>query len=263
MKRFLLILFLVLSLLVSCATTKENPAPQVESPAQQTQVAAPETPVQEEEKISEDSDILVPQEEDAPESEPESEEQPVADQEVAAEETPVAEAAEESVSAIDEQDWSQVISAAPSAPTEEQKPQEEPVQEVPVQAKTETPAAEPVQAKTETPAAEPAKAQTPPAAAAVRPSSFVDKLTALIKKVGNFVADQILLSIGIFVCIGGMIYLIAALVISGRRDRENAKAGSRKTRARDEESEAFNSSSDTDPETDEDFLKRLLGDGNE
>ncbi|MBR6084519.1 MAG: hypothetical protein IKP61_02760 [Spirochaetales bacterium] len=248
MKRFLLILFLVLSLLVSCATK----APKSESPAQQTQSSAIDSPAQEQENSPEEPEVLAPVEEAAAETEPDSEEQPVAEQEVVEETAPVEEAPEETVPVADEQDWSQVISAAPAATVEEQKPQAEPAVE-----------AAPAQTKTEERTAEPAKAQSQVTTAARIPSSLADKLIAFIKKVGTFVADQVLLSIGIFVCIGGFIYLIAALVISGRRDRERAKARSRKKRAMEEESEAFSPSSDTDPETDEDFLKRLLGDGNE
>lgn len=249
MKRFLLILFLVLSLLVSCATK----APKSESPAQQTQSSAiDDSPAQEQENSPEEPEVLAPVEEAAAETEPDSEEQPVVEQEVVEETAPVEEAPEETVPVADEQDWSQVISAAPAATVEEQKPQAEPVVE-----------AAPAQTKTEERTAEPAKAQSQVTTAARRPSSLADKLIAFIKKVGNFVADQVLLSIGIFVCIGGLIYLIAALVISGRRDRERARARSRKKRAMEEDSEAFSPSSDTDPETDEDFLKRLLGDGNE
>ena len=260
MKRVLLVLFLVLSLLVSCASSTKGNDSQTISEQQQTQTTAVETPVPEEDKLSAETEIVVPQEEPAAETEPETEEQPVAEQVIAEEVTPVAEIPEESASVSDELDWSQVISAAPDAAAEETAAEGEQAAPQMEQTVEVAPAQE---KKAETPAPEPVKAQSQPTAAAKRPSSFVDNLTSLIKKVGNFVADQILLSVGIFVCIGGMIYLIAALVISGRRDREKARSGRRNAKSRDEDSESFRPSSDSDPETDEDFLKRLLGDGNE
>ena len=88
-------------------------------------------------------------------------------------------------------------------------------------------------------------------------SSFTDKIISIVKKVGNFVSEQILLSIGLFVCFGGIVYLIVVLAISGRRERQRRPAPARKA---PRENTSFEPGQDKEPQTDDDFLKSLLGD---
>ena len=247
MKRYLLILFVIISLLVSCSSTQVK---QSETPAEKPVTEAPAS----QEKAPEAEEAKEPEavQEEAPEAESPSEEtvveeQPVEEQEVT-EELPAEEAQEtpvEDESASDEQDWSQVIGSAPAeqAPEAQAEPQKAP----------EAPASEPEKEAAEAekaPAREPA--QTPP-----RKASFTDKIISIVKKVGNFISDQILLSIGIFVCFGGIVYLIVVLAISGRRERQKRPAPARKA---PKENTSFEPGQDKEPESDDDFLKSLLGD---
>ena len=247
MKRYLLILFVIISLLVSCSSTQVK---QSETPAEKPVTEAPAS----QEKAPEAEEAKEPEavQEEAPEAESPSEEtvveeQPVEEQEVT-EELPAEEAQEapaEEIPSSDEQDWSQVIGSAPAeqAPEVQAEPQKAP----------EAPASEPEKEAAEAekaPARQPA--QTPP-----KKASFTDKIISIVKKVGNFISDQILLSIGIFVCFGGIVYLIVVLAISGRRERQKRPAPARKA---PKENTSFEPGQDKEPETDDDFLKSLLGD---
>ena len=245
MKRYLLVLFIIISLLVSCSTTKvkqpETPAepPVAEAPAAQETVPAAEEAKEAEAPVEEAPEAEAPAEEEAA-----AEEQPVEEQEVTEEIPAEAEAQEapaEEESTSDEQDWSQVIGSAPA----EQAPQAQPEPEKAPEAS----AAEPAK---EAPKAEKVPAQTP-----ARKSSFTDKIISIVKKVGNFVSEQILLSIGLFVCFGGIVYLIVVLAISGRRERQRRPAPARKA---PRENTSFEPGQDKEPQTDDDFLKSLLGD---
>ena len=245
MKRYLLILFVIISLLVSCSTTKvkqpETPAepPVAEAPAAQETVPAAEEAKEAEAPVEEAPEAEAPAEEEAAAEEQHVEEQEVTEEIPAEAEAQEAPAEEESTS--DEQDWSQVIGSAPA----EQAPQAQPEPEK----APEAPAAEPAK---EAPKAEKVPAQTP-----ARKSSFTDKIISIVKKVGNFVSEQILLSIGLFVCFGGIVYLIVVLAISGRRERQRRPAPARKA---PRENTSFEPGQDKEPQTDDDFLKSLLGD---
>ena len=255
MKRYLLILFVIISLSVSCSSTQvKQPETPAEPPVAEAPAAQEKAPEAEEAKEPESTSEEIPvsgapaEGEDAVAEEAASETQPLEEQEVT-EELP-AEAEEQEVqgeeeTAIDVQDWSQVIGTAPAeqAPEVQSEPEKAP----------ETPVEEP---KKEAPEAEKAPAQQP-AQTPARKASFTDKIISIVKTVGNFVSDQILLSIGIFVCVGGFVYLIAALAISGRREREKRATRVRKT---PKENTSFEPGQDKDPESDDDFLKSLLGD---
>lgn len=252
MKRYLLILFIIISLLVSCSTTQvKKSEPQAEAPKTEAQATPEAAPAAEQPAAPEAAEEKAPETEVPAETEeiPAEEEQPVAEQEVT-EEVPVVvevpETVTEQETPAEEQDWSQVIGAAPSeqaaqAPAEEEKAPE-------------TPAAEP---ETEAP-----KAAKTPAPTPARKASFVDRLISIIKKVGTFISNQILLSIGIFVCFGGFIYLIVVLAVSARREKERRNTYGRKAPKAKEESGTFRASQDKDPESDDEFLKSLLGDDN-
>ena len=247
MKRYLLILFIIIYLLVSCSTTQvKNAETQPEPVRTEVPAAEEQAPVTEDAGEAETTTEEAPETEAHAEEEPveelpveeqPAEEQPVPEQEVTEENAPEAAASEEIVEeeiSSDEQDWSQVIGAAPS---------DEPVQEEPEVVK-----------EAEVPAPKAEKPQSSPKASN---PSFVDRLTSLIKRTGNFIADEILLSIGIFVCVGGFVYLVAALAISSRRERQKRATRVRKA---PKENTAFEPGQDKDPESDDDFLKSLLGD---
>ena len=261
MKRYFLIFFIIISLMVSCSTTqvKQSSIP-AEPPVGEVQAAQEKAPETEGAKETETAPEEVPEaeapavEEDAVAEEAAFEVQPVEEQEVTEElpaEKETQEVQVEEDTASNNQDWSQVIGTAPAeqAPEVQSEPEKVP----------EAPAAEP---ENETPEAEEAPAQQP-AKAPARKASFTDKIISIVKTVGNFVSDQILLSIGIFVCVGGFVYLIVALVISGRRDRERLNSERRKRGTSNGESDTFRSERDSDPETDEAFLRKLLGDDSE
>lgn len=247
MKRYFLIAFIIISLLVSCSTTqvkKSEPTagpPVAETPATAQETAPEAEEAQEPEVTAEEApEAEVPAEEEAvPEEQPVEEKEVTAELQPAVEESPNAQGEEES--AIDEQDWSQVIGAAPSAEAEQETAAEE--------KKAEVAAA--------MPAREAPKAEKPQSAAKASNPSFVDRLTSVIKKTGNFIADEILLSIGIFLCVGGFVYLIAALAISSRQERQK-RATHVKKAAND--NTPFKPGKDEEPESDDDFLKSLLGD---
>ena len=246
MKRYLLILFIIISLLVSCSSTQvKQPEVQSEPPVAEAPAAQEQAPETEEVEEADATPQEAPEAETPVEEEAAAEEQPVEEQEVIEEQQPAeAEAAEavvEEDTSSDEQDWSQVIGSAPAeqAPQVQSEPEKEP----------ETPAPEP---EKEAPKAEKAPAQAP-----ARTASFTDKIISLVKTVGNFISEQILLSIGIFVCFGGFVYLIAVLAISGKRERQKRPAPARKTVR---ENTSFEPGQDKEPETDDDFLKSLLGD---
>ena len=275
MKRVLLIA-LVLLLLVSCASSQaKKPEPQasqttiesaevVESadavtPAETTEATeSPQETVEQEsqqlpeevvEAVSEEAAVPVVSEE--PEA-VDNNEQVIVEQEVASIEPAEAEiekaSVEEAVPA-DGQDWGQVIGSAPTAEAETEKPAET-VAAVPktaTEAKTEVARAEKVQSTSVTP----------------DKASFVDRLTSFVKRVGNFIAHQILMSIGFLVCFIGLIYLFIALIINARRTRERDRYASRKQRTDNGASDSFRPGSDEDPETDDAFLRSLLGDDND
>ena len=246
MKRYLLIVFVIISLLVSCSSTKaKQPETQAETPVAEAPAAQEKAPEVEESKESEVPaeeavEVEIPAGEEAV-----AEEQPVEEQEITEEEQPAEAEAEETPAdeepAAAEQDWSQVIGSAPT----EQAPQAQPEPEK----APETSQAEP---EKEAPKEEKVPAQTP-----ARKASFTDKIISIVKKVGNFISDQILLSIGIFVCVGGFVDLIAALAVSSRRERQRRIVPNKKA---SKENTSFKPGQDKDPESDDDFLKSLLGD---
>ena len=202
MRRILLILCLILALLVSCATGKTHVSePEVETvvptvveePAQAEEIPAVEEPA-EETIIPEEAELI-----------PEEEEQVVPEEQVTEEVIPAEEIAFEPT---EEQDWSQVITAEAPEQEAEAEPAvvEEPVVEAPAVVEEEKPQAA-------------AESEKPQAKTSAKKSDFTDKMTDLIKKVGAFVVKEKLLSVGLFVCFIGIIYLIVALIISARRSR--------------------------------------------
>ena len=249
MRRVLLILILILALLVSCATGK---TPVAEPEVETVVPTVVEEPTQVVEPSEEAAEIEAPEEEEVPAEEVEvipEEEQIVVEEQVAKEEAPVEEPAEEEIPAEAEQDWSQVITAA--APGQEAEAQPAEAEEAPVVE------AAPVEEEKPSAAAEPEKPQTK----AAKKDSFVDKLTALIKKAGNFIVKEKLLSAGIFVCFIGIIYIIVALIISARRERREDAYFERKPEYDSEIQETVKPKQDTDPESEDDeFLRSLLGD---
>ena len=181
-------------------------------------------------------------------------EQPVVEQEVTEAEPTESEQTEATVAEekpVDEQDWSQVIGAAPAETVEEENTETEIAAEAPASVETKEKTVE----KTE-------KSQSPAPARVSKPS-FVDRLTSFIRKIGDFIASQILLSIGIFVCFGGFVYLIVALVISSRREKRRSGYYGKKAKQDRSESDTFRPEQDKDPETDDGFLRSLLGDDND
>ena len=207
MKKIFICLLVFLLVLVSCTTKSvksEAPAVEVveattvESPAPVTPVVTPvpgpEVQVEpvHEEKTGEGVEII-----------PEKEVEP----EVSAEEAAVAEAVDEALA----EDWSKTITAA--APEEEK----------PVAAasdKTTEPeqTASSVTSKTTAAQSESKEpAQTPSAAKTSEQSAEKEtKKEGLFSKIGHFIANQKLLSIGILTCVIGFIYLVVALIISRR-----------------------------------------------
>ena len=254
MKRYLLILFIIIPLMASCSSAQvKQPETPAEKPAAETRATQETTTESEEAKEPEAESAEVSEAEapaavaDAvPEEETVTEEQPVEEQEViedlpveaVAQEAPVEEAAD------DEQDWSRVIGTAPSEEIREEEPEFDTASATTVS----EPAAE---------ASESEKLQT---YSSVKQPSLTDRLISLFKRVGNFIADEILLSIGIFVCFGGIIYFFVALAVSDRHDKQRNGSGDRNSRREKVESDSFTSGRDKEPENDEDFLKSLLGD---
>lgn len=257
MKRVLLIFFIVLSLFVSCSSTQvKKPEPQVEQPT--TEAVSDEQAVNQKETDTASETVEEPvEEEEAPaqEVEPvssEEVEQPVAEQEVTETEPTESELTEATVAEdnpVDEQDWSQVIGAAPTETVEEETAETEVAAEAPASVETK-----------ETTVQNTEVSQSP---ARVSKPSFVDRLTSFARKIGDFIASQILLSIGIFVCFGGFVYLIVALVTSSRREKRRSGYCGKKTKQDRSESDTFRPEQDKDPETDDDFLRSLLGDDND
>lgn len=255
MKRILLIFFVILSLLVSCSTTQvKKPETQAETTPAPAVVA--QTPEEDQDTAPEAAseaatEEVVPDAEEEPVVS-EAEEQIVFEEEVAESEPAETEAVPAEVEEpAAEQDWSQAIDAAPEEIAEETK-SEPVVAEAPEAGPTK--AAEPAQETTTTQnAADSGKA------------SFVDKLTAFIKRIGNFIANEILLSIGIFVCACGLVYLFVALIVSAKRERRSSSRGSGSRRYPSEDSEKKDPvHPDTDPESDDDaFLRSLLEDNND
>ena len=207
MKKIFICLLVFLLVLVSCTTKSvksEAPAVEVveaatvESPAPVTPVVTPvpgpEVQVEpvHEEKTGEGVEII-----------PEKEVEP----EVSAEEAAVAEAVDEALA----EDWSKTITAA--APEEEK----------PVAAasdKTTEPeqtASSDTSKTTAAPSESKEPAQTSSAAKTSEQSAEKEtKKEGLFSKIGHFIANQKLLSIGILTCAIGFIYLVVALIISRR-----------------------------------------------
>ena len=202
MRKFLIILLSILLLLVSCATKEvkqDEPeievieATVVETPAPVVPEPEPEPVIPQEEPVPE------PEPEPEPESEPQPVVEPVVEQEVIIVPVVVEEPAVEQPS---EEDWSMVITA--SAPVEE-TPEEPETKEATETKPTEEKA--PASAQTTAKAEEAAKPAANP--------SFVDKITDVFKKIGQFIMKEKLMSIGFLTCIIGAIYLIVALISKG------------------------------------------------
>ncbi|MCR5442740.1 MAG: hypothetical protein K6E89_03195 [Sphaerochaetaceae bacterium] len=259
MRKILIIFLTILLLLVSCAT-KEVKQDEPEMEVVEAAVVETPAPVVAQEPALEPE---IPQEETVPESEPEivdfepTTEEPVAEQEV----TETEPASEEPVSEQPaEEDWSMVITA--SAPVEQPAAEEPEVKETAEAKETveETKPAEEKASVAKTPAA------TSAPASAKKPS-FVDKVTDTLKKIGQFIMREKLLSIGFLTCIIGVIYLIIALVKSRRpRDRFDSYNRPEEQYYEDQEPESFEEkpapkTRDTEPESEDDeFLRSLLGD---
>ena len=97
--------------------------------------------------------------------------------------------------------------------------------------------------------------------------SFVDKVTDVLKKIGQFIMREKLLSIGFLTCIIGVIYLIIALVKTRhRRDRFDSYHDYQEDESYEQEPEKVEAKPapkrhDTEPEDEDDeFLRSLLGD---
>ena len=144
-----------------------------------------------------------------------------------------------------EEDWSQAITG--SAPEEVQTVEveitEQPVSEQPSSVSSQTASESSVSTQTshtQTPAPE------KEASASTTESKTVDKTEAegFFSKIGHFIAEQKLLSIGILTCMIGIVYLIVALLIS-RRPKKEKKAKEQEQETEDEVSEP-----DTEPQTD-------------
>ena len=206
MKKIFICLLVFLLVLVSCTTKSvksEAPAVEVveattvESPAPVTPVVTPvpEPEVQvepvHEEKTGEGVEII-----------PEKEVEP----EVSAEEAAVAEAVDEALA----EDWSKTITAA--APEEEK-----PVAAASEKTEPEQTASSVTSKTTAAPSESKEPAQTPSAAKTSEQSAEKEtKKEGLFSKIGHFIANQKLLSIGILTCVIGFIYLVVALIISRR-----------------------------------------------
>lgn len=206
MKKIFICLLVFLLVLVSCTTKSvksEAPAVEVveattvESPAPVTPVVTPvpgpEVQVEpvHEEKTGEGVEII-----------PEKEVEP----EVSAEEAAVAEAVDEALA----EDWSKTITAA--APEEEK-----PVAAASDKTEPEQTASSDTSKTTAAPSESKEPAQTSSAAKTSEQSSEKEtKNEGLFSKIGHFIANQKLLSIGILTCAIGFIYLVVALIISRR-----------------------------------------------
>lgn len=206
MKKIFICLLVFLLVLVSCTTKSvksEAPAVEVveattvESPAPVTPVVTPvpEPEVQvepvHEEKTGEGVEII-----------PEKEVEP----EVSAEEAAVAEAVDEAQA----EDWSKTITAA--APEEEK-----PVAAASEKTEPEQTASSVTSKTTAAPSESKEPAQTPSSAKTSEQSAEKEtKNEGLFSKIGHFIANQKLLSIGILTCVIGFIYLVVALIISRR-----------------------------------------------
>ena len=206
MKKIFICLLVFLLVLVSCTTKSvksEAPAVEVveattvESPAPVTPVVTPvpEPEVQvepvHEEKTGEGVEII-----------PEKEVEP----EVSAEEAAVAEAVDEALA----EDWSKTITAA--APEEEK-----PVAAASEKTEPEQTASSVTSKTTAAQSESKEPAQTPSAAKTSEQSAEKEtKKEGLFSKIGHFIANQKLLSIGILTCVIGFIYLVVALIISRR-----------------------------------------------
>lgn len=286
MRRFLLILCLILALLVSCATGKAPVSESevetdvvpivVEEPAQVEE--APEEQVPSEEIVFPEEEEMIPEGEEVIS---EDEEQFIPEEQVTEDEIPSEEISfelvEESQEPVEEQDWSQEITAtAPGQEAETQTVVEESttyatsyegtIEEEPVVSElspdvasieTEEPAAIPGSDETDDCSAS-EKSQSKPSA---KNMSFVDKLSDLVKKAGAFIVKEKLFSLGLFVCFIGIVYLIIALIISSVRSRREDSYYHRKPVDDDAETMELKSiQSDTEPASEDDeFLRSLLG----
>ena len=264
MRKFLIILLSILLLLVSCATKVDNQEepelPFVESTPEET--PAPVVPEPEPEPVvPQEEPVLEPEPEPEPKLEPEPVVvEPVVEQEVIIVPVVIEEPAVEQPS---EEDWSKVITA--SAPVEEQpqeQPQEEPEPEVKETTVEET---KPVEEKAPAVTQTPANAQET-AKPAINPS-FVDKATDILKKIGQFIMKEKLMSIGFLTCFIGVIYLIVALVKTRRpRDRFDSYYSYQDKDYEEQEPvvedpKPWQKKQDTEPEDEDDeFLRSLLGD---
>ena len=257
MRKFLIILLSILFLLVSCATKEvKQDEPEIEV-IEATVVETPAPVVPEP-----SSEPVVPHEEPAPEPvpEPEPEPEPVVVEPVTEQEIiePVRTEEIVVVEQPSEEDWSMVITA--SAPVEENPQEEEP--EV-----KETTVEEPKPAEEKAPAVAETPAKTTETAKTAKEPSFVDKVTDILKKIGQYIVKEKLLSIGFLTCIIGVIYLIVALVKTRRpRDRFDSYYGYQDNNYEDQEPEVETpkpgqKKQDLEPEDEDDeFLRSLLGD---
>ncbi|MCQ2412764.1 MAG: hypothetical protein MJ057_07370 [Sphaerochaetaceae bacterium] len=278
MKKTLLMIFLILSLLVSCATKTVKPGVQ-ETPADdsliETTVDVSESPVVEE--ITAVEDVVVVEE--IPEE--------VVEDELPAESVEIVEVSSESqVASEPEFDWSAFIASDPS------------IWEAPITAKAEEPEVgeafeaetaaveEPVvtessavveepSAPVETPAVEtPAPLETPKAvesSSATVVEAEKESLSAkqIIENVGKFIQREKLFSFGVLTIIIGFFYLIIVLIKTSEAHLERKEARNSRRSSRNEESEstyenesesASSDKSDTSlSDEDDEFLKTLLG----
>ena len=244
MKKIFICLLIFLLVLVSCTTKSVK--------ADKTDVEVVEATVVETPAPAASVDIPV--------QEPEIQVEPVAEEQTAevieilpteeiivegpvVEENP--EVAIEIADILAEEDWSQAITG--SAPEEEQtveveltaKPVSEPTASVSSKATPEsTVTAQTSQTQTTAPAKTASASTT-----AVKTEEKTDS-EGLFSKIGHFIANQKLLSIGILTCIIGIVYLIVALFIS-RRPKKEKKAEEPVQEAENEFSEP-----DTEPVTD-------------
>ena len=250
MRKILIIFLTILLLLVSCAT-KEVKQDEPEMEVVEATVVETPAPITPEPALEPE----LPPEEPLPEPEPEVvdfepvAEEPVAEQEVTEPEPVVEEPVTEQPA---EEDWSKVITA--EAPVEQPVAEESEVKET-----TET--------KPEEEKAPAVKTQTSMAVAAAKEPSFVDKVTDVLKKIGQFIMREKLLSIGFLTCIIGVFYLIIALVKTRhRRDRFDSYHDYQEDESYEQEPEKVEAKPapkrhDTEPEDEDDeFLRSLLGD---
>lgn len=231
MKKILICLLVFLLVLVSCTTKSvksEAPAVEVveatavESPAPEVPVVTPDPapevqdePVHEE-KTGEGVEVL-----------PEKEVEP----EVSPEEAAVAEEVVETIA----EDWSKTITAAAPEAQQSAAPaaSEKKEPEQPASSVTSKTTAAPTAAKETTQKSAPAATST---------ASEKKSEEGFFKKIGNFIANQKLLSIGILTCLIGFIYLVVALILSSRPRKVKVSAPVQET---EEASEP-----DVEPQTD-------------